>query len=1116
MSTRATPLLRRLSAVHDAHALRRAVAIGLRASAAVIVAVAVLTLLGLVLPVSPATARARIVLLALAFLAAAFWAVRRVRRTAVSFDGFLEHVEHAFPALRSWLRNALDFEARPPAGTSVELAGALREEAARRFDGTPVDTLRPKLAPRRPALLTGAALAAVLVALGLSPSGTQLAWRTLWQPALAAPPVEITVEPGSVRVTPGASLVVRARIRGTNHAPRFLRDHRATPLAAEPEGAADGARVWRFELVQLTSPMRYAVSAGGSRSREYEISLAGQPLPVGFDITLRSPAYARLPVQHGAATRGDLEGLRGASAEVEVTFDRDLESLGAKIVNGATLAFHQVTPRRWRGEVPVRVSGEYELVAAAASGTTRTRYAIRTIDDAPPIVTVRVPERDVDLPAGQQIPLEVIGQDDLGLTELRLQHRRDTDHPWKDVPLARFAGQPREGQVVSRWDASTLGLLPGDQASFRFALYDNNAVSGRGVGYSPVFELRFPSLTEMYKNLDQSQASVQQTLEKMADQTRDLQKTLERMERQAPRQQPSSQQSNPSFERAQEMKSALERQQQITQQMNQALGDLQQSLEKGAERDAFREELQRKMREMAELMKQIQSPEFKAAMKKMQDALEKMDRRAMEQQLPEWREQNKEMLANLERTIELLKSLRQEEQLDALAKRAEDLAQRQDQLNQEHAAQEESGKKSESPENQSARQDLAEKQQKAAEQTQELAHDTREMGKQLEQQEEQQQANGAAEEMEQNAEPQQEQAAKSAQQGSQQKQGSQSGKKASESLRKASQQMKQMVQQRQQQREGVDLAAVRRAAQDLLSLQRAAETNLNSSSPLAERADRQSDLADGTSRVADSLGTLSQRTPFISQKLHAALGRAIDNLGQSGRDMDGGNRQHGEEAGVLGSVALNEAVLELRKTEQSMCEKPGPQQGDQNSMPQRVGQMGEQQSRLNQQTQSVARRLSQQMEMSLGDRQELERIGKEQQRLRQQLEQLQQEAQDPKKNDEAKLLGRLDRAQQEMKEVEEQLKNGDASGELEEKQQRILSRLLDAQRSVNRRDFEPQRESRPGEDVARPSPPQIPAEALRENDRLRLDLLKADADRYPSQYRALIESYLRTLNGRRQ
>ena len=46
---------------------------------------------------------------------------------------------------------------------------------------------------------------------------------------------------------------------------------------------------------------------------------------------------------------------------------------------------------------------------------------------------------------------------------------------------------------------------------------------------------------------------------------------------------------------------------------------------------------------------------------------------------------------------------------------------------------------------------------------------------------------------------------------------------------------------------------------------------------------------------------------------------------------------------------------------------------------------------------------------------------------------------------------------------------------------------------------------------ANPGP--IPPELLRQNDRLRLDLLKAGSDRYPAQYRAFIEEYLRRLNG---
>jgi hypothetical protein len=106
--------------------------------------------------------------------------------------------------------------------------------------------------------------------------------------------------------------------------------------------------------------------------------------------------------------------------------------------------------------------------------------------------------------------------------------------------------------------------------------------------------------------------------------------------------------------------------------------------------------------------------------------------------------------------------------------------------------------------------------------------------------------------------------------------------------------------------------------------------------------------------------------------------------------------------------------------------------------------------------------------------------------------------------------------QREMKEVEEQLAQGNTSGDLEEKQTRILSRMLDAQRSINRRDFDPERESRTGADVPQRSPGEIPADLLRATDRLRLDVLKAEADRYPAQYRAFIESYLRALNEARR
>jgi hypothetical protein len=1133
---RHSPLTRALGGSYDARTRALALRVALRASAAAGMAVAVAVTVGALFPAGAAAGWVRLGALALAVIAALAWAARASARLSLGFEDYLERIEQRFPEVRSWLRNALDFESRPPRDTSAELALALQEETARRLDSVPLRTLSPRLEPRVPGAILGSALVALLVLGIASPERARHSWRTLWNPTLAAPPVRLVVEPGSVRVTPGAALAVRARVWNSAQRPRIVRGGPGVEAVAEGAGPG-GERRWRFDLTQLTREEIYKVRAASAESPSYRISMAGEPSPVSFEFEIQAPAYARLPLQRGAATRGDLAALKGATARLEVTFDRDLETLGVTLPGGAARHFTALTPRRWQGEIAVDREGDYELHARASSGEGRYRYRITPLPDAPPVIAVRTPEGDLDLPTGQQLPLEVLGQDDLGLSELRLQYRKDPGAPWVNVPLARFEKQPREARYEGHWDAAALALLPGETATFRFELYDDNAVSGRGVAVSPSFELRFPSLSELYEHVDATQGGVQTTLEKAAEKTRELQKSLDRMSRQvAPRGVPSS---NPAHERSEELKSALDRQQDISQQIDQASEKLRESIEQAAEREAFNQQMTAKLKEMAELLQQIQSPEFREALKRMREALEQLDRRPVEQQLPQWRDQNREMLENLERTLALLKLLRQEEKIEALAQRAKELQAKQETLNREHEAETANpeskrpedarkspqgeprqGSEQKQPESASKNPDaareraesLAAEQEKAAERTEELAHDVRQMEQELESPGEQEAMEESAQEMSQEASPAQREASRSAAKLERQK-AAQSGKRAGQSLERAAQRLQNLLAQRSQERDGADLAAVRRAAQDLNSLQREAESNLQSSIPPNQRADRQTDLSEGVARVSDSLYTLAAKTPFISPKLGEALGRAMESLSSSGKDLATGNRQRGEESGRAGSDALNEAVLELRQSESSMCKNPGAGApgGRGKSMSEKMGEMGERQSQVNRDTKRISQRLSEQMRMSASDQAEMQRLSEEQARIRQQVEEMQRE-----EDERQKLLGRLDQAQREMKEVEEALRSGNVDGETQQTQQRILSRMLDAQRSINRRDFDPMRESRPGEEVARRSPAEIPGEMLRETDRLRLDLLKAEADRYPAQYRAFIESYLRSLNGNRR
>ncbi len=1109
----ATPIRDRLRSLHAR--VRRVLVLrhALRASAAALVLLAFGVTAGLVLPRTPLTAALRLALFASGALVALGFAVRGALRELPAWDAWLESLEQRFEPLRSWLRNALDLEASPDAHTSNELAGAVRDETARRIDGTPLAETVPALGWQRPAAAGSAAMLSLTAALVLAPGPTLDAWHTLWAPHTAAPPVTLAVEPGSVVLVPGASFAVRAVVEGSEAAPRLL-GHGAAPTAVL-EATTGGTRRWRFDLPPVTRARDYAVKVASVTSPRYQISLAGEPRPVSFSATITAPSYARLPAQSIAGTRGDLAALAGSRAAVEVTFDRDLESLSAAIGRGAAVAWSEVTPRRWRGTVELRGEGDWELRARAATGEGRFKYRLSVTPDAPPVISVVLPVGDLDLPAGQLVPYDVLAQDDLGVSELQLEWRKDAADPWRTQSLARFADEPREARATARWDASPLALLPGESGVFRFVALDNARPGARGRAVSAEYRVRFPSLKDLYATLEDKQDNVAKALDKAKQQTQELQKSLEKLQRQP--QTPNAQ--SPSFERAEEMKKAAERQQQVAQQVKDAAAEMRESLDQAAERQAFQEQLQRKLQEMSELLKDIQSSEFKDALKKMQDALEKMDRRAMEESLPKLQQENKDMMKQLERSLELLKQMKQEEKMDALARRADELKNKQDELNREHAEQSaqnspdadrndpapKTGKSPESNDS-NAKSKLGERQREASEETKELARDTKQASEQADQSDAKQNLAQAAEELEQNAAQQQSQAGQRADQGD--SQGAHSaGKKASESLSKAASGMRQGSQSQQQDNDSRNLAAVRRASQDLVSLSRASQDNLDPRKPASQAADAQTDLSEGVARVTDSLMVLSQQTPFLSNKVLASLGKAMQGLSQSGRDMAQGGRERGLNSGRGASSSLNEAVKELRAAEASMCKQPGSGTGGKSSS-QRLGEVGERQSQLNRQSKEIARRLSKQMQLSQGDEGEMRRLAEEQHRIREQLEEV-------RRDEEAKksLLGRLDETQKDMQQAEERLRQGQMDETLEQQQTHILSRLLDASRSINRRDFDPEREARHAEDIAHPSPAALSRDLFRENDRLRQDLLKADADRVPARYRTLIEAYLKSLNG---
>jgi len=98
-----------------------------------------------------------------------------------------------------------------------------------------------------------------------------------------------------------------------------------------------------------------------------------------------------------------------------------------------------------------------------------------------------------------------------------------------------------------------------------------------------------------------------------------------------------------------------------------------------------------------------------------------------------------------------------------------------------------------------------------------------------------------------------------------------------------------------------------------------------------------------------------------------------------------------------------------------------------------------------------------------------------------------------------------------MEEVISDMNTQRLDDKLVQKQERILSRLLDAQKSLNERDFEKQRESYSGENVVRKSPSELKSGKERE-EKLKDELNRAVNEGYRKDYENLIRSYFEVLS----
>jgi len=934
--------------------------------------------------------------------------------------------------------------------------------------------------------------------------------------SFAAPlAIQFVVEPGNIDAVRGQTVPVTIRVSGkpVDELTLLTRqtgqvDFDNVKLSPASEG------VFKAEIANIKSSMEYFASCEEVRSDRFMINVIDRPLIRSLQVRVTSPSYTRIPVKALDENIGDVSAYPGSRVNLEITSSKELAS-AAVMFSDSSVVKMSINAAKASALFSIGGNKKYRLLLKDKNGLANldpVEYTIKVIPDEFPAVEIVTPGKNIDLTGDMRIDLLVRIKDDFGFSRLRLARRLaqskyekpSDEYSFVDIPLREGIGASAD--ISYAWDLSPLSLVPEDAIAYYVEVFDNDNISGPKSGKSETYVIRLPSLEEVLSDVSQTQQMSMESMQNLAKETQQFKKDVEELQREMKKNR-----DRMDWQQQQKAEQMLQRYEAMKKNLEQTSEKMDEMVKKLEDHKLLSEQTMEKYQELQKLLDELKSPELQEALKKLQQSMKQLSPEQMKQAMEQLKASEDQFRQNLERIVDLLKRIHIEQKLDELIKRTEELMKQQETVKQQASKTD--------PADQQKRDELAKKQEDLQRQMESLEKETSDLKKKMEEFPKEmpmEEMEKAERQIRQNRTGQKmQQAAAQMKSGRMQdaKQNQEQSEKDLSELEKQLNAAQNALREHQMQQ---IVNEMRKQLQNVIELSKEEEELKNQSRGLdpnsqrfRENAEGQNEVRSDLQNVANALAELGKKTFAISPEMGKEVGNAMKQMDEAlqnteNRNPGGTSQKQGEAMG-----SLNRAAMMMQGA------LNGLQQGGQGGMGMagllgRLGQMGSQQGGINSGTQqAMGMGQGQGQGLSAQQQAEYQRLAGQQAALQKSLEDLSKEAKNA--GDFSKLLGDLDQVAKQMQEVQTDLVQGNVNPETIQKQDRILSRLLDASRSTRERDYEKRRKSQAGKNAHRTSPANIDLTTQEGKNRLREELLKVLEGKYSKDYEELIRKYFEQL-----
>jgi hypothetical protein len=818
-----------------------------------------------------------------------------------------------------------------------------------------------------------------------------------------------------------------------------------------------------FRSVQKNTKFR--LFADGFYSKEMEIVALPNPILLDFEIKLDYPAYT-----------GKLDEVVANSGDITVPFGtKAYWTFRTKDTRSIKLSFNDTTyaiaPTQegsfhWNGNL--RQNKTYSITAYNEYFKSKdsVKYYIAVVPDLFPTLAM---EEQKDSTSAKRLFFTGQVGDDYGFKKLVFNYSLlgKKDSSGKPIETMKSVNVPistsaKQDEFFHVWDLHGIDVQPGDQLEYYFEVFDNDGVNGSKSTRSEKRIFKIPSLNELAERSEKKGDEIKQDLQSSINLAKQIQKQMADLNKKM------MEKKSLSWEDRKQMRELMEMQKELEQKVEEVKKE---NASKNQEQSEFREmdpELLEKQQEIQKLFDQVMTEEMKKMMEEMQKLMDQMDKEKAKDMLDKMKLTNEDISKELDRTLELFKKLELEQKMNQAIEKMDDLAKRQEELS----------KQSENKE--SNEKELKEEQDKLNKEFEELKKEMDELEKQSEELGEKM----PMEQLEQDKKEVEEEMKKSSEElgDLKKKQAAKSQKKASEGMQSMSKKMKSMMDSMAQEAAEEDLKALREILENLLKLSFDQESligltkNTSINDPnYTKIARQQQKLRDDSQVIQDSLFALSKRITQIQSTVNKEINAINDNMGKSITSLADRNVGQAQTRQQYAMTSINNLALLLSEIEQQMaqsqsqssgngsCKKPGKGQPKPSAANMRAmqEQLSKQLQKMKEGMEKGGKKPGDKKGMGQGGvSKELAKMAAQQEAIRQMMgDMMKKQAGKDGKIDKGQ-QGNLGRMAELMEQNETDMVNRNITNETLKRQQEILTRLLEAEKSERERGEEEKRESK--------------------------------------------------------